>query len=131
VSCHVKHLSSLAGGLYVLYVFFELHMMWVIILCLLCYLILLLSINSSSRGVFLSVVILIYMLMGELHMIDAETWHKMRGSQMVVAMKAISLAFDLDRGIVSWDTSALRELSYLGHGSVSPAMQMQLMGAKW
>lgn len=64
VSCHVKHLSSLAGGLYVLYVFFELHMMWVIILCLLCYLILLLSINSSSRGVFLSVVILIYMLMG-------------------------------------------------------------------
>uniref|UniRef100_A0A671LB58 Protein-serine O-palmitoleoyltransferase porcupine-like n=1 Tax=Sinocyclocheilus anshuiensis TaxID=1608454 RepID=A0A671LB58_9TELE len=85
VSCHVKHLSSLAGGLYVLYVFFELHMMWVIILCLLCYLILLLSINSSSRGVFLSVVILVYMLMGELHMIDAETWHKMRGVDITVA----------------------------------------------
>ncbi|XP_016415328.1 protein-serine O-palmitoleoyltransferase porcupine-like [Sinocyclocheilus rhinocerous] len=113
VSCHVKHLSSLAGGLYVLYTFFELHMMWVIILCLLCYLILLLSINSSSRGVFLSVVILIYMLMGELHMIDAATWHKMRGSQMVVAMKAISLAFDLDRGAVSSFPSPLEFMGYL------------------
>lgn len=64
VSSHVKHVSLLAGGLYVLYVFFELHMMWVIILSLLCYLILLLSITSRSKGVFLSLVILIYMLMG-------------------------------------------------------------------
>ncbi|XP_045063114.1 protein-serine O-palmitoleoyltransferase porcupine-like [Coregonus clupeaformis] len=31
-------------------------------------------------------------------MIETMTWHKIRGSQMVVAMKAISLAFDLDRG---------------------------------
>ncbi|XP_027563372.1 protein-serine O-palmitoleoyltransferase porcupine, partial [Neopelma chrysocephalum] len=36
--------------------------------------------------------------MGELHMVDTVTWHKMRGAQMVVAMKAVSLGFDLDRG---------------------------------
>ncbi|KAI5614020.1 porcupine O-acyltransferase like, partial [Silurus asotus] len=113
LSFHVKHLSSLAGGLYVLYVFFELNMIWVITLSLVCYLILFLCRRSSNRGVFLSMAILIYMLMGELHMIDAETWHKMRGSQMVVAMKAISLAFDLDRGVVSSFPSMLDFLGYI------------------
>ncbi|KAL6458833.1 hypothetical protein MHYP_G00323050 [Metynnis hypsauchen] len=68
---------------------------------------------SSSRGVFLSLTILIYMLLGELHIIDPEIWHKMRGSQMVVAMKAISLAFDLDRGAVSSFPTILEFLSYV------------------
>uniref|UniRef100_A0AAR2JI09 Porcupine O-acyltransferase n=1 Tax=Pygocentrus nattereri TaxID=42514 RepID=A0AAR2JI09_PYGNA len=113
IPVHVKQLSSLAGGLYVLYVFFELHMVWVIILSLLCFLILFLCRKSSSRGVFLSLAILIYMLLGELHIIDPETWHKMRGSQMVVAMKAISLAFDLDRGAVSSFPTMLEFLSYV------------------
>ncbi|TRY89913.1 hypothetical protein DNTS_020505 [Danionella cerebrum] len=89
------------------------HLMWVIILSLLCYLVLLLSISSSNRGVYLSVVILVYLLMGELHIIDSETWRKMRGSQMVVAMKAISLAFDLDRGVVSSFPSPLEFMGYL------------------
>lgn len=35
------------------------------------------------------------------------------GSQMVVAMKAISLAFDLDRGIVSSFPSPLEFMGYL------------------
>ncbi|KAI4896673.1 hypothetical protein NFI96_015516, partial [Prochilodus magdalenae] len=113
IPAHVKQLSSLAGGLYVLYVFFELHMVWVIILGLLCFLILFLCRKSSSRGVFLSLAILIYMLMGELHIIDPETWHKMRGSQMVVAMKAISLAFDLDRGAVTSFPTVLEFLGYI------------------
>ncbi|XP_072537945.1 porcupine O-acyltransferase like [Salminus brasiliensis] len=113
IPAHMKHLSSVVGGFYVLYVFFELHMVWVIILSLLCFLILFLCRKSSSRGVFLSLAILIYMLMGELHIIDAETWHKMRGSQMVVAMKAISLAFDLDRGTVSSFPTMLEFLGYI------------------
>ncbi|KAK6307896.1 hypothetical protein J4Q44_G00211670 [Coregonus suidteri] len=73
-------------------------MVWVLLLSLLCYTALFLNRHSSSRGIFLSATILIYLLMGELHMIETMTWHKIRGSQMVVAMKAISLAFDLDRG---------------------------------
>ncbi|XP_062854399.1 porcupine O-acyltransferase like [Trichomycterus rosablanca] len=110
---YTKHMISVAGGLYVLYVFFEQHMIWVIALSLVCFLILFLCQKSSSRGVFLSIAILIYMLMGELHLIDAETWHKMRGSQMVVAMKAISLAFDLDRGAVSSFPTILEFLGYI------------------
>ncbi|XP_007231920.3 porcupine O-acyltransferase like isoform X1 [Astyanax mexicanus] len=111
----MKYLCAITEGFYVLFVFFDVHMVWVIILSLICFLILFLCRNSSSRGVFLSLAILIYMLMGELHMIDAETWHKMRGSQMVVAMKAISLAFDLDRGAVSSFPSVLEFMGYICH----------------
>uniref|UniRef100_A0AAY4DTM2 Porcupine O-acyltransferase n=1 Tax=Denticeps clupeoides TaxID=299321 RepID=A0AAY4DTM2_9TELE len=113
VPVYMKHLFTSAGGLYVLYQFFEFHMMWVVLLGLLCYVVLFLCGHSSSRGTFLSLVILIYMLLGELHMIDAETWRKMRGSQMVVAMKTISLAFDLDRGVIPTLPSPLEFMAYI------------------
>nr|XP_033779236.1 protein-serine O-palmitoleoyltransferase porcupine isoform X1 [Geotrypetes seraphini]XP_033779242.1 protein-serine O-palmitoleoyltransferase porcupine isoform X1 [Geotrypetes seraphini]XP_033779249.1 protein-serine O-palmitoleoyltransferase porcupine isoform X1 [Geotrypetes seraphini]XP_033779256.1 protein-serine O-palmitoleoyltransferase porcupine isoform X1 [Geotrypetes seraphini] len=95
---YVKHLSTMAGGFYTLYHYFQLQMVWVVLLSLLCYLVLFLCRDSSHRGVFLSVTTLIYLLMGEMHMVDTVTWHKMRGAQMIVAMKAVSLGFDLDRG---------------------------------
>uniref|UniRef100_A0A8C8CN64 Porcupine O-acyltransferase n=1 Tax=Oncorhynchus tshawytscha TaxID=74940 RepID=A0A8C8CN64_ONCTS len=110
---YVKHLSTVAGGFYTLYLFFELHMVWVVLLSLLCYLILFLCRHSSNRATFLSITILIYLLMGELHMMDTTTWHKMRGSQMVVAMKAISLAFDLDRGVVANVPSPVEFMGYI------------------
>uniref|UniRef100_A0A671KNJ7 Protein-serine O-palmitoleoyltransferase porcupine-like n=1 Tax=Sinocyclocheilus anshuiensis TaxID=1608454 RepID=A0A671KNJ7_9TELE len=109
----LKHLSTVAGGFYTLYLFFELHMVWVVLLSLLCYLILFLCRHSSSRGPFLSITILIYLLLGELHMMDTTTWHKMRGSQMVVAMKAVSLAFDLDKGIVEKFPSPVEFMGYI------------------
>ncbi|XP_048872969.1 protein-serine O-palmitoleoyltransferase porcupine-like isoform X1 [Brienomyrus brachyistius] len=110
---YVKHLSTVAGGFYSLYLFFQLHMVWVVLLSLLCYLILFLCRHSNNRGTFLSVTILIYLLMGEMHMMDTATWHKMRGSQMVVAMKAISLAFDLDRGVVPTVPSPIEFMGYI------------------
>nr|XP_057907768.1 protein-serine O-palmitoleoyltransferase porcupine-like isoform X1 [Doryrhamphus excisus]XP_057907769.1 protein-serine O-palmitoleoyltransferase porcupine-like isoform X1 [Doryrhamphus excisus] len=101
----VNHIVSMFAGMYSLFLFFDLYMLWVMLLSLLCYLILLLGRHSSSKGLFLSTAVLIYLLIGELHLIDTVTWHKIRGSQMVVAMKAISLAFDLDRGAVTaWPT---------------------------
>ncbi|XP_074538536.1 protein-serine O-palmitoleoyltransferase porcupine-like [Halichoeres trimaculatus] len=112
-SSTLKHTASALTGMYALFLFFELHMLWVLLLSALCYLVLLLSRRSSSRGVFLSVMILIFLLIGELHLIDVVTWHKIRGSQMVVAMKAISLAFDLDRGSVSSLPSPAEFLGYV------------------
>ncbi|XP_037391684.1 protein-serine O-palmitoleoyltransferase porcupine isoform X2 [Pygocentrus nattereri] len=111
-SC-IKHLSTIAGGFYTLYLFFELHMVWVVLLSLLCYLILFLCRHSNSRGPFLSITVLIYLLLGELHMMDTNSWHKMRGSQMVVAMKAISLAFDLDKGTVESVPSPVEFMGYV------------------
>ncbi|XP_077844807.1 protein-serine O-palmitoleoyltransferase porcupine isoform X10 [Macaca mulatta] len=91
----------------------SLHMVWVVLLSLLCYLVLFLCRHSSHRGVFLSVTILIYLLMGEMHMVDTVTWHKMRGAQMIVAMKAVSLGFDLDRGEVGAVPSPVEFMGYL------------------
>ncbi|XP_035501247.1 protein-serine O-palmitoleoyltransferase porcupine-like isoform X2 [Scophthalmus maximus] len=109
----VKHVVSVLAGTYGLFLFFEFHMLWVLLLSALCYLALLLSQHSGTRGPFVSVVILIYLLIGELQLIDVVTWHKIRGSQMVVAMKVISLAFDLDRGAVSSLPSPAEFLGYL------------------
>ncbi|KAF7209370.1 protein-serine O-palmitoleoyltransferase porcupine [Nothobranchius furzeri] len=109
----VKHVVSTLVGMYGLFVFFELHILWVALLSLLCYFILLLCRHSSSKGLFLSAVVLIYLLIGELHLVDVVTWHKIRGSQMVVAMKAISLAFDLDRRTVSSLPSLAEFLGYV------------------
>lgn len=46
-------------------------------------------------------------------MVDTVTWHKMRGAQMVVAMKAVSLGFDLDRGGVRGEPTPTQVLGYL------------------
>ncbi|XP_071331294.1 protein-serine O-palmitoleoyltransferase porcupine-like isoform X2 [Trachinotus anak] len=99
--------------MYGLFLFFEWHMLWVLLFSALCYLVLLLGRDSSTRGLFLSAVILVYLLVGELHLIDMVTWHKIRGTQMVVAMKAISLAFDLDRGAVGGLPSPPEFLGYV------------------
>ncbi|XP_038863643.1 protein-serine O-palmitoleoyltransferase porcupine-like [Salvelinus namaycush] len=88
-------------------------MVWVLLLRLLCYSALFLNRYFSSRGIFLSATILIYLLMGELHMIDTVTWHKLEGSQMVVAMKGISLAFDLDRGTMPAVPNPLEFTGYI------------------
>ncbi|XP_074873597.1 protein-serine O-palmitoleoyltransferase porcupine isoform X4 [Carettochelys insculpta] len=77
---YAKHLSTVVGGFYVLHHFFQLHMVWVVLLSLLCYLVLFLCRHSAHRGDFLSITILIYLLMGEMHMVDTVTWHKMRGT---------------------------------------------------
>lgn len=60
----MKHVVSALAGVYSLFLFFELHMLWVLLLVALCYLFLLLSQRSSSRGVFLSAAVLVYLLIG-------------------------------------------------------------------
>uniref|UniRef100_A0A3Q3KDZ3 Porcupine O-acyltransferase like n=1 Tax=Monopterus albus TaxID=43700 RepID=A0A3Q3KDZ3_MONAL len=99
----VKHAVSVLSGMYGLFLFFELHMLWVLLLSMLCYLVLLLSRHSSSRGLFLSLIILIYHLIGELHLIDMVTWHKIRGSQMTCVVKPLSV--EIPRSMVMVVTS--------------------------
>ncbi|KAM4695686.1 protein-serine O-palmitoleoyltransferase porcupine isoform 2-T3 [Rhinophrynus dorsalis] len=110
---HLKHLLTIAGGFFSLYHFFQLQMIWVVLLSLLCYLVLFLCRHSRHRGVLLSVTILIYLLMGEMHMVDTISWHKMRGAQMIVAMKAVSLGFDVDRGVVRSIPSPVEFMGYV------------------
>lgn len=44
---------------------------------------------------------------------DAQTWHKMRGTQMVAAMKIISLCFDIDRSRVLQIPNGLEFCGYI------------------
>ncbi|PIN99476.1 Protein-serine O-palmitoleoyltransferase porcupine [Aquarana catesbeiana] len=110
---HIKHLFTIAGGFFCLYHFFRLQMIWVVLMSLLCYLVLFLCRHSQHRGVLLSITVLIYLLMGEMHMVDTASWHKMRGAQMIVAMKAVSLGFDVDRGIVRCIPSPVEFMGYV------------------
>uniref|UniRef100_A0A8C5V0I1 Protein-serine O-palmitoleoyltransferase porcupine n=1 Tax=Microcebus murinus TaxID=30608 RepID=A0A8C5V0I1_MICMU len=106
---YLKHASTVAGGFFSLYHFFQLHMVWVVLLSLLCYLVLFLCRHSSHRGVFLSVTILIYLLMGEMHMVDTVTWHKMRGRDLTVSKP---LNVELPRSMVEVVTSWNLPMSY-------------------
>ncbi|XP_053328869.1 protein-serine O-palmitoleoyltransferase porcupine isoform X2 [Spea bombifrons] len=110
---HFKHLLTIAGGFFCLHHFFQLQMVWVVLLSLLCYLVLFLCRRSPHRGVLLSVTVLIYLLMGEMHMVDTVSWHKMRGAQMIVAMKAVSLGFDVDRGTIRSIPSPVEFMGYV------------------
>ncbi|XP_072305391.1 protein-serine O-palmitoleoyltransferase porcupine-like [Eucyclogobius newberryi] len=108
----LKHCVSAGAGVCALFLFFQIHALWVLLLCALSYLVLLLNPRSSSKGVLLSLLLLLFLLMGELHFVEPMIWSKIRGSLMVVAMKVISLAFDLDRGAVSSLPSAPQFLGY-------------------
>uniref|UniRef100_A0A8C5PH84 Protein-serine O-palmitoleoyltransferase porcupine n=1 Tax=Leptobrachium leishanense TaxID=445787 RepID=A0A8C5PH84_9ANUR len=94
--CQLKHLLTIAGGFFCLYHFFQLQMIWVVLLSLLCYLVLFLCRHSQ-----------------EMHMVDTISWHKMRGAQMIVAMKAVSLGFDVDRGAVRSIPSPVAFMGYV------------------
>ncbi|CAL9703614.1 unnamed protein product [Knipowitschia caucasica] len=108
----LKHLVSAGAGLWALFLFFQAQALWVVLLCALSYLLLLLNQRSGNRGVLLSLLLLLFLLSGELHFVEPVSWNKIRGSQMVVAMKVISLAFDLDRGAVSHLPSLPQFLGY-------------------
>lgn len=60
----MKHVTSLLAGMYALFLFFDVHVLWVLLLSLLCYLVLRLSPRSGSRGLLLSAVVLLYLLIG-------------------------------------------------------------------
>lgn len=109
----LKHLVTVSGGLYCLHHFFQRQMVWVVLLSVLCYTMLFLCRHSRHRGVLLSATILVYLLLGEFHMVDTISWHKMRGAQMIVAMKAISLGFDLDQGSVTSMPSPVEFMGYI------------------
>ncbi|XP_069785256.1 protein-serine O-palmitoleoyltransferase porcupine-like isoform X1 [Narcine bancroftii] len=109
----VKHLGTIIGGFYCLHHFFQRQMVWVVLLSLMCYTVLFLSRHSQNKGVFLSVTVFIYLMLGEMHMVDTISWHKMRGAQMIVAMKAISLGFDLDQSTVGALPSPAEFMGYI------------------
>lgn len=60
----MKHVASLLAGIYALFLFFHVHVWWVLLLGGLCYLVLLLSRACSCRGLLLSALVLLFLLIG-------------------------------------------------------------------
>ncbi|XP_071816823.1 protein-serine O-palmitoleoyltransferase porcupine-like [Apostichopus japonicus] len=94
------HLLSTATGLVSLYLFFHTSLHFLITFSILGYSLLFLldQTNYQRKGAACAVMCLLYLLTLELFVAEPTEWHKVRGSQMILAMKIISMGFDLDTG---------------------------------
>lgn len=93
---------SFVLGIVGLHLFYQENMIFVIMLAILVYPLLSLT-HCKCRGwtgISVSVVVVVYLLTCELLVVREAEWHQIRGAQMMLAMKLISLAFDLDSGAV-------------------------------
>ncbi|XP_076338388.1 protein-serine O-palmitoleoyltransferase por isoform X2 [Tachypleus tridentatus] len=97
------HITSATSGILCLYYFFDIELYYVIALSVLGVVSLTIShvLLVKYRGPVCALVCVIFLLVCELFLVDKAQWHKIRGSQMIVTMKIISLAFDIDSGLVS------------------------------
>ncbi|XP_023213517.1 protein-serine O-palmitoleoyltransferase porcupine-like [Centruroides sculpturatus] len=94
----VIHLTSAGTGLYCLYYFFEELIIYVIILAIIGYLTLAIVHITLRRycGYVCFAVCFTFLIICELFIVIPTQWHRIRGSQMILAMKIISLGFDID-----------------------------------
>ncbi|KAH9490585.1 hypothetical protein Btru_033593 [Bulinus truncatus] len=97
------HLCSAVLGLLALHSFFKVAALYVVACCLLCYLTYSFVIEWRREwcGLVGAVVIVIFSVSCELLFVEAETWHKIRGAQIILSMKVISLGVDIAQGSVA------------------------------
>ncbi|XP_062502747.1 protein-serine O-palmitoleoyltransferase porcupine-like [Corticium candelabrum] len=91
----VRHLASLVAGLAVIRVFVQEKLPYFVVLALVGYSTLLLA-PTKRKGVFSSLLCVSFIMSCELVAFTGTEWHQIRGSIMIVAMKTISIGFDLD-----------------------------------
>ncbi|XP_013418308.1 protein-serine O-palmitoleoyltransferase porcupine [Lingula anatina] len=96
----VAHMTSVLTGLVACHIFFQSLFLYLVLLLLLAYTLLLLvhRVSPGYCGLVVSSVTVMYIITCELFLVETEKWHKIRGAQMVLSMKIISVAFDVDTG---------------------------------
>ncbi|XP_078596358.1 protein-serine O-palmitoleoyltransferase porcupine-like [Branchiostoma floridae x Branchiostoma japonicum] len=122
-SAWTRHLMSTGLGLATLYLVFEANWYFIVTFAITGHLLLHLMEGSRWRGVAASIMALVFLLTCELFIVEATDWHKIRGAQMILAMKIISLGFDLDSGVVQATPSFLEYSGYccfLGTSAFGP-----------
>ncbi|XP_071082740.1 protein-serine O-palmitoleoyltransferase porcupine-like [Haliotis cracherodii] len=107
------HLSSAMFGIIVLHNFFNISLLYLLVGCAVAYIAL--TVTSvywrHLCGATVSIVIGVYIIVCEF-LIDNTTWHMIRGAQMILSMKIISVSFDLGNGTV---TSLPTIFEFLGY----------------
>lgn len=93
------HLTSVVTGALVAMHFFGTAIVYILGLIILGYIIL--SLSRSIRGPASAAFILSYNIVCETWVAEGVAWHMIRGAVMIVAMKMISLGFDMDMADVN------------------------------
>ncbi|XP_075218866.1 protein-serine O-palmitoleoyltransferase por [Lycorma delicatula] len=93
ISLVCKHVLSAVLGIYVMYYYFYEWVIHIILMVLGFYTLLLLI--PKSKGILILLLIFIFLVGNEL-IIKSESWNKIRGAEMLVGMKLVSVAFDIE-----------------------------------
>ncbi|CAG9783176.1 unnamed protein product [Diatraea saccharalis] len=98
---NVRHSISMAIGTFLLYYSIGPAAMWTVGLTAGSYIFMLFLsfITKRLRGLFLSVMVIAFLLLCEIYIVNPKMWQQIRGMQMVAAMKIISVAIELDRDL--------------------------------
>lgn len=100
---HFQHMICLATGVVSLHIFFSTTVYYIISLVIMSYILLLTATYfqfERHRGALLILTSLSFLVICELWLVDAKEWHRIRGPQMIIVMKSVSLGFDLDIGTI-------------------------------
>ncbi|XP_046438427.1 protein-serine O-palmitoleoyltransferase porcupine-like [Daphnia pulex] len=108
------HVASIACGSMVMYHFFGYYLFYMLAQGMIAYLSLVISSSGSKNisGWMCMFVCITFLLLCELFIVDAMHWHMIRAAQMLVAMRAISIGFQLDEKILA---SLPKPLPYFGY----------------
>lgn len=101
------HLTSVVTGAVVAMHFFGAGVLYILPLVVLGYIVI--AASRSVRGPAAAAFILTYNLVCETWIADTVSWHMIRGAVMIVAMKIISLGFDMDTADTDKEKEKLRE----------------------
>ncbi|XP_077488327.1 protein-serine O-palmitoleoyltransferase por [Amblyomma americanum] len=73
----------------------------------------------QHRGLACALLVAVFVVACELRLVEPTSWHQVRGCQLVLCMKLISLAVDLDRGRLGLP-GPVAMLGYLLHAGTAP-----------
>jgi porcupine-like protein len=108
---------SFSLGAWVLWWYYQSSVVYFVVLLIFIYS-LLLIVPVGKRGVVVGGACMMFVIVCELFIASAAEWHKVRGTFMVVSMKLVSLAYDVDSLVSSCPLpSVIRYLTY----SIFPA----------
>lgn len=111
----VCHSLSAGTGVVILHHFFRSTMYYIIGFATGAYFLLFLvsCILKRHRGPIMGIVSVSFLIVCELLFVSKSEWHKIRGAQMLVAMKVISVAFDADFGALQSLPSPAEYIGYV------------------
>lgn len=97
---NVRHSLSLIVGLFLLYINIGTFFIWTLGFTVCAYIaIMIISLITKKISIIISFGVISFLFSCEIYVVNPKMWQQIRGIQMIAAMKIISIAIDLDRGL--------------------------------